>query len=130
MNVKKHVAQGLSTGEANSRYPPKVQLISKYERRTDRRTFQERKALFEVEQKRLEGLELLKPAAKKREGWVKGKKPAGADDEEEEEGGQEADPEQEQEQQQQEQEESNNNDHAEEVQEEEAAEEEEGESIW
>jgi troponin T, fast skeletal muscle len=82
MNVKKHVAQGLDADAANSRYPPKVQLISKYERRTDRRTFGERKAIFEMEKKRLEELELVKPAAKKREGWVKGKKPAGDDGEE------------------------------------------------
>ncbi|OQV23772.1 putative NADH dehydrogenase [ubiquinone] 1 alpha subcomplex subunit 8 [Hypsibius exemplaris] len=85
MNVKKHVAQGLDAGAANSPYPPKVQLISKYERRTDRRTFQERKAIFEVETKRLEDLaaELQKPAAKTREAWVKPKKSAGDEDGEE-----------------------------------------------
>ena len=38
INQKKYVAQGLEA-DANQRYPPKVQIISKHERRTDRRTF-------------------------------------------------------------------------------------------
>lgn len=77
MSHKRHLAQGLDPETANSKYPPKVQLISKYERRTDRRTFGERKNLFEVDLKKSEQKELVKPKVKVREDWVKGKKAGG-----------------------------------------------------
>lgn len=45
-NQKKYLAQGMDV-EQNTRHPPKVQIISKYERRTDRRTFSDRKVLYD-----------------------------------------------------------------------------------
>ncbi|OQV15537.1 putative Troponin T [Hypsibius exemplaris] len=83
---KRHLAQGLDPEAANSRFPPKVQLISKYERRTDRRTFGERKSLFEVDLKKSEQKELIKPKGKVRADWVKpgkGKSTSSAPDDEE-----------------------------------------------
>ncbi|XP_055331180.1 troponin T, skeletal muscle-like [Paramacrobiotus metropolitanus] len=70
---KKHLAQGLDPEAASSRYPPKVQLASKYERRVDRRTFEERKNLFEQNGVDDKPKELVKPLAKKREDWIKPK---------------------------------------------------------
>lgn len=74
INHKKHVAQGLDSEVANTRYPPKVQLISKYERRTDRRTFTERKTLFEQDKKIEEPKERVEVAAKTRDSWIKAPK--------------------------------------------------------
>ncbi|GAU88375.1 hypothetical protein RvY_01084 [Ramazzottius varieornatus] len=75
INNKKHVASGAADpNAAASRYPPKVVLISKYERRTDRRTFGERKSLFEKDGKVEEQKELIKPKAiKAKADWVKNK---------------------------------------------------------
>ncbi|XP_055342458.1 troponin T-like [Paramacrobiotus metropolitanus] len=88
INSKKYAAQGLDPSACASRYPPKVQLVSKYERRIDRRTFAEKKSLYENERRADGGAtDLHKPAAKKRDGWVKDKKAASGDvDEEEGEG--------------------------------------------
>ena len=51
-----HARKSAAAGDAseNGRFPPKVLLFSKYERRTDRRTFQERKALFDEENRKAE----------------------------------------------------------------------------
>ncbi|GAU90051.1 hypothetical protein RvY_02526-1 [Ramazzottius varieornatus] len=70
-NRQKYVAQGLEA-EQNTRYPPKVQIISKYERRTDRRTFGDRKGLFDGDKKE-EQKELIKPKAVRRQEWIKKK---------------------------------------------------------
>ena len=74
INNKRHQAQGVDPSAANSRYPPKVQLISKYERRTDRRTYGERKSLFEMDSRQQQEKELIKPKGKVRSDWVKPKK--------------------------------------------------------
>lgn len=71
INRQKYIAQGVDP-EANARYPPKVQIISKYERRTDRRTFGDRKGLYDgnkVEEKK----ELMKPKVVRRDDWIKKK---------------------------------------------------------
>ncbi|OQV19281.1 putative Troponin T [Hypsibius exemplaris] len=73
INRQKYIAQGVDP-EANARYPPKVQIISKYERRTDRRTFGDRKVLFDgskVEEQK----EILKPKGVLRDekAWIKKK---------------------------------------------------------
>ena len=74
INHKRHVAQGaLDPSAPPSRFPPKVLLISKYERRTDRRTFAERKNLFEKDGKPEEQKELVKPKGKVRADWLKNK---------------------------------------------------------
>ncbi|PAV86482.1 hypothetical protein WR25_16902 isoform A [Diploscapter pachys] len=41
--------KGIDPAEAgNSRYPPKVQIVSKYDRQIDRRNFRERRSMFET----------------------------------------------------------------------------------
>lgn len=57
---------------ATARYPPKVRLISKHERQVDRRTFGDRRGLFESTRKE-EKKEYFKPIAKKRDTWIKEK---------------------------------------------------------
>lgn len=74
INQKKYAAAGLEA-EAAGRYPPKVQIISKHERRTDRRTFADRRGLFDSTNRVEEQKELVKPPAKKRDTWIKEKKP-------------------------------------------------------
>jgi len=73
INQKKYLAQGLEAD--NQRYPPKVQIISKHERRTDRRTFSDKKGLFDGS-KTEEHKELNKPVVKKRDdkAWIKAPK--------------------------------------------------------
>ncbi|XP_055342483.1 troponin T, skeletal muscle-like [Paramacrobiotus metropolitanus] len=78
INMKKYVVaggdvEGGAGAAAAGRHPPKVQLISKYERRTDRRTFGERKSLFEWDASREPAKETQKPQAKKRETWIREK---------------------------------------------------------
>lgn len=71
--MKKYVAAGVDVDTAASRHPPKVQLISKYERRTDRRSFGERKELFSWDASKEQKKELIKPPVKKRDTWIKEK---------------------------------------------------------
>lgn len=71
--MKKYAAAGVDVEGTSARHPPKVQLISKYERRTDRRTFGERKNLFQYDKDKEAKKELIKPPAKKRETWIKDK---------------------------------------------------------
>ena len=73
INTKKYAAAGLEA--ETGRYPPKVQIISKHERRTDRRTFSDRRCLYDTSNRTEEQKELNKPAAKKRDTWIKEKKP-------------------------------------------------------
>ncbi|XP_055332366.1 troponin T, skeletal muscle-like isoform X2 [Paramacrobiotus metropolitanus] len=72
INQKKYAAQGLDV-EQNTRHPPKVQIISKYERRTDRRTFGDRKGLFDGSQIKDDKPELNKPKGVRRDNWIKAK---------------------------------------------------------
>uniref|UniRef100_A0A0N5AHR0 Troponin T n=1 Tax=Syphacia muris TaxID=451379 RepID=A0A0N5AHR0_9BILA len=43
----KAAKKGLDPGETNSRYPPKISIVSKYDRQIDRRNFKERRAVYE-----------------------------------------------------------------------------------
>ncbi|OQV13896.1 putative Troponin T, skeletal muscle [Hypsibius exemplaris] len=73
INQKKYLAAGLEA--ENQRYPPKVKIISKHERLTDRRTFSDKKGLFDGAKVEDKG-EINKPVAKKRDdkGWIKAPK--------------------------------------------------------
>ncbi|KHN77906.1 Troponin T [Toxocara canis] len=43
----KALKKGVDPGDSNSRYPPKVSVASKYDRQIDRRSFKERRAVYE-----------------------------------------------------------------------------------
>lgn len=47
INRNKALKKGLDPDAANSRFPPKVAIASKYDRQTDRRSFSERKHIFD-----------------------------------------------------------------------------------
>lgn len=43
----KAAKKGLDPGDSNSRHPPKISIVSKYDRQIDRRNFKERRAVYE-----------------------------------------------------------------------------------
>uniref|UniRef100_A0A915MKC0 Uncharacterized protein n=1 Tax=Meloidogyne javanica TaxID=6303 RepID=A0A915MKC0_MELJA len=47
INRQKLQSKGMDPNSANSRYPPKVAIFSKYDRQIDRRNFNERKSLYD-----------------------------------------------------------------------------------
>ncbi|XP_055346725.1 troponin T, skeletal muscle-like [Paramacrobiotus metropolitanus] len=73
INKKKYEAAGLDAEQASSRFPPKVRIVSKHERQVDRRTFGDKRGLFDTSNKKDDKPELNKPLAKKRETWIKEK---------------------------------------------------------